>query len=143
MFVNLELTLTLAKKKGYGFSASTNWLEPSKLFTSEFRLLHLILRLMCGNQYVQDLPISAGGVLIWTTLLDVDVVPVWLHELVPICMHKGKIAYPGSTQMEQSCFSLLLLLFFHVHFILYTYIATFSSALDNALCKLFHGTVYI
>lgn len=41
--------------------------------------------------------------------------------------------------MELSCFSLLLLLFFHIHFVLYAYIATFCSALGNALCKLFHG----
>jgi len=40
MFLNLELTLTVAKT-GYGFSTSSSWLEPSKSFTSEFRLFHL------------------------------------------------------------------------------------------------------
>lgn len=45
--------------------------------------------------------------------------------------------------MEQGCFSLLLLLFFHSHFLLQTYIATFCSALDNALCKVFHGMVSV
>ena len=80
MFLNLELTLTVAKT-GYGFSTSSSWLEPSKSFTSEFRLFHLILRLMCGNEYVQDLPISADIVLLWTALLDVVVFPVGLRQL--------------------------------------------------------------
>lgn len=122
--------------------ASSSWLELSGLFTGEFRVLQWILRLMCGNQHW--LAHFCRKLFLWTAVFDVDVFPVWLHQLASCSRAQRNDCfsreYSAGTELHFSVPSPILS---HSFPLVCTYCCIFFLLWIIVVCKLFIGTVYI